>query len=421
MQLSEETICRKASIMKQLESLAKALNALLMAFVAFASVIFLICGIYILNDIYYTNRTAFVSYDLLKYRPSPKSGTGEKQTFSELKRINSDTVGWLELFGTHINYPVVQGNDNLEYLNKDIFGYSTMSGSIYLASENDRSFGDRYNIIYGHHMNNGAMFGDIEKYLDPDFFASHSEGILQTAQGDYSVRVLACIKTNAYENIVYQINTENSYPALYDYIKEHSVNSTELPENLENSQLLGMSTCTDAVTDGRIVLFALIQPWNEPVDGNAEERMAQAEDFSENNSFFSLKAYGHKLQGEKWSLLNLLCVICTFLTFLPLWALKTKFRQFSYSKRKIRELEELPDKNTEIVKNLKHFIRKGRMGLVAELLIFLVSAVFFLFTENLKGRMSILDKWTGIMILTASASLLTDFVCLRYRGERPEK
>ena len=197
--------------MKQLESLAKALNALLMAFVAFASVIFLICGIYILNDIYYTNRTAFVSYDLLKYRPSPKSGTGEKQTFSELKRINSDTVGWLELFGTHINYPVVQGNDNLEYLNKDIFGYSTMSGSIYLASENDRSFGDRYNIIYGHHMNNGAMFGDIEKYLDPDFFASHSEGILQTAQGDYSVRVLACIKTNAYENIVYQINTENSH------------------------------------------------------------------------------------------------------------------------------------------------------------------------------------------------------------------
>ena len=218
---------------------------------------------------------------------------------------------------------------------------------------------------------------------------------------------------------MYQINTENSYPALYDYIKEHSVNSTELPENLENSQLLGMSTCTDAVTDGRIVLFALIQPWNEPVDGNAEERMAQAEDFSENNSFFSLKAYGHKLQGEKWSLLNLLCVICTFLTFLPLWALKTKFRQFSYSKRKIRELEELPDKN--IVKNLKHFIRKGRTGLAAELLIFLVSAVIFLFTENLKGRMSILDKWTGIMILTASAALLTDFVCLRYRGERPEK
>ena len=35
-------------------------------------------------------------------------------------------------------------------------------------------------------MDSGAMFGDIEKYLDPDYFASHSQGILQTADGDYS-------------------------------------------------------------------------------------------------------------------------------------------------------------------------------------------------------------------------------------------
>ena len=410
--------------MKWLEQLAKAVNNLLMTFTAFVSCIFMVCGIYILNDIYYTNRTAFVSYDLLKYRPAPQSSTKEqKQTFSELKEINSDTVGWIELFGTNINYPVVQGNNNLEYLNKDIFGYSTLSGSIYLASENNSNFDDWYNLIYGHHMNSGAMFGDIEKYLDSDFFASHSEGILQTMQGDYKIQVLACVKTNAYEDIIYQIqdDAENRYPLLYDYIKEHSVNQAEVPQMLENVQLLGLSTCTDAVTDGRVVLFAGVQPWEEHSDGNPEERMLQAENIPKRNIFpILLKASGHELNQEKWSLLNLLCVICTFLTFLPLWAMKIKFGQFSYSKRKICELEKNSDENTQIIKDLKHFIRKGKIGLAIECLIFTGSVLVFLLTEDLKGLMSIRDEWTGIMLLIALSAWLTDFICLRYRGKRPE-
>ena len=410
--------------MKWLEQLAKAANTLLMTFTAFVSCIFMVCGIYILNDIYYTNRTAFVSYDLLKYRPAPHSSTNEqKQTFSELKEINSDTVGWIELFGTNINYPVVQGNNNLEYLNKDIFGYSTLSGSIYLASENDSNFDDWYNLIYGHHMNSGAMFGDIEKYLDSDFFASHSEGILQTMQGDYKIHVLACVKTDAYEDIIYQIqdDAENHYPLLYDYIAEHSVNQAEVPEMPENVQILGLSTCIDAITDGRVVLFASVQPWEETVDGNPEERMLQAENISKQNVFpLSLKASGHELHQGKWSLLNFLCVICTFLTFLPLWAMKIKFGQFSYSKRKIRELEKNSDENKQIIKDLKHFIRKGRTGLVIECLIFISSVLFFLLTEDWKGWMSIRDEWTGGMILIAVSAWLTDFICLRYRGKRPE-
>ena len=416
--------------MKWYERTAKFANTILMIFVAFFAAVLIICGLYVLNDIYYVNRTSFISYDLLKYRPIP---TIEEKTytFSELKAINSDTVGWIEMFDTNINYPVVQGRNDLEYLNKDIFGYNTLSGAIYLAAENNSDFDDWYNIIYGHHMENGAMFSDIEKYLDTDFFSSHSEGILQTVNGDYSIKVLACIHTNAYENIVYQTQDDEAvkYPQLCEYIKEHSAAHAELPDSMTDLKLLGLSTCTDATTDGRIVLFASVQPWDTATDGNAAERMALADDKNDNGPL-NLKAEGHKLGGGKWSFLNLMCVLCTFLTLLPTWALKRKFGQLKYSRKKIKELEEIQkyekapisnnNKIDRIISDLKHFIKKGRFGLIAEFMILIISVIAFILTEDLKGRMIIRDKWTGIMILIAAAALTIDFICLRYRGERPE-
>ena len=441
--------------MKWLNSIAKAANNLLMVFAALIAAVLLVTGLYVLNDIYYTNAAAFVSYDLLKYRPVSKSSDDEtiEYTFENLKQINSDTVGWIEMFGTNINYPVMQGSNNLEYLNKDIFGYHTFTGSIYLAAENDSEMGDWYNIIYGHHMENGAMFGDIEKYLDSDYFASHNEGILQTEKGDYHISVFACIRTNAYEDTVYQVkeNAEEKYPALKDYIREHSVTESNVPELSDDLHILGMSTCSDAVTDGRIVLFASISPWNEATDGDAYERMSYNNHDEENISDIqSLSAVGHNLRKNKWAFLNLMCVLCTALTLLPIWTIKRKYGQLPYARKLIRTLDdenqELQenaqaeknnetdmqpdeedinnpqyDENNDIISDLKHFIRKCHVGIILEIIILIVSVIVFLLTEDLTGRMGIRDRWTGIMILISAAALITDFICLRYRGKLPQE
>ncbi len=407
-------------MMKLLNRIAAAANEVLMRFVALTAFLLMSCGVYIVNDIYYTNRTAFISYDLLQYRPSVDSAGEEQYGFTELKQINSDTVGWIELFDTHINYPVVQGHDNLEYLNKDIFGYNTLSGSIYLAAENSSGFDDWYNIVYGHHMDNGAMFGDIAKYLDPDFFTSHSDGILQTTDKNYRIRVIACIQTNAYEDIVYQIDgTEaDKYPVLCDYIREHSVNMAELPENTDGVQLIGFSTCTDAVTDGRVVLFASVEPWDDAKDGSAAERMSQAKDHEEDIVKRTIrKARGHILNTEKWAFLNLACVLCTFLTFLPVGSVRRKLGQFRYARCTIAE----PDTDPQVRRDLQGFLRKGRIGMIAELVFWLISAAVFLLPEDLGGRMTISDPWTGVMIAIAALALAMDFICLRYRGKKPEE
>ena len=410
--------------MKWLYRIADIANTLLMTVVVFVSVALMLCGVYVLNDIHYTNRTAFVSYDLLKYRPVPHdSSSKEVETLSELRKVNDDAVGWIEMFGTNINYPIVQGKDDLEYLNKDIFGYSTLSGSIYLAADNESGFNDWYNMIYGHHMDNGAMFGDIEKYLDKDYFEAHSEGILQTEHGDYSIKVIACIRTNAYEDIVY--NMQNSamqqYPLLYKYINEHAENQTDLPETLDGVQILGLSTCSDAITNGRIVLFASVTPWDEPTDGNAAERIAESKKTPDKEKIpLKLIAIGHKVGNGKWAILNLLCVFCTFLTFLPLWSLKRKYGQFSYSKRKINELEKNSNEEDQVLSDLKHFVKKGRAGVISEILILIVSGLTFILTEDIQGRMCIRDKWTGAMIVISAFALAADYIFMRYRGKRPE-
>lgn len=61
------------------------------------------------------------------------------ESFDKLYEINEDIVAWLSLDGTNIDFPVVQGNDNLTYLNKDIYGDFALSGSVFLDYSNART------------------------------------------------------------------------------------------------------------------------------------------------------------------------------------------------------------------------------------------------------------------------------------------
>lgn len=400
-----------------------------MAFVLLAASLLFMYGMYVLYDIFYTNQSAFTSYDLLRYRPVQSyddEGNVMTEGFDELKAINPDTVGWLELFDTHINYPVVQGKDDLEYLNKDIYGNSTLTGSIYLSAGNSAGFDDWYNIIYGHHMDNGAMFGDVDKYLDKEYFDTHKLGMLQTENGTYDLRVFACISTDSYNGTVYNTaaGAEELYPELKNYINEHAFNSSVLPEENDGSRIICLSTCTDAVTNGRIVLFASLEP-HDP----ANDALADYSGKKDNNSVGNIiakamKAVGHYSGSTHWAFLNLVSLILTVLTLLPLLSLRKKYRQLGYSKRKANEIKEKKGTDEhikEIYDDLRSFVRKMRVGIIVELLIAVAAVVIFIFTEDMSKRVVVSDKYTWMMVAAEAAALAVDFICFRYRGIRPEE
>ena len=85
--------------------------------------------------------------------------------WANLKAINEDIIGWIQIEGTEISYPIVKGIDNSYYLNHTVQKTYNIAGSIFLDYRNERDFSDSKNIIYGHNMKDGSMFHVLRNYL----------------------------------------------------------------------------------------------------------------------------------------------------------------------------------------------------------------------------------------------------------------
>ena len=232
-------------------------NRILNIIVGILTLILFLYGAYCLWDTYVTARGAFISDDLLEYKPIP--GQEENPTLDELMAINPDVVGWLAVDDTHIDYPVVQGEDDMEYINKDVYGQFALSGSIFLSCVNSRDFTDPYSLVYGHHMANGAMFGDIIEFADPAYFEAHTTGTLYLPEQTIPITLFACVETSASDPVVYNPQAqEKDVSGLLSYLKENAVQYREIGVQSDD-RIIGLSTCAEAETNGRVIVFGRLE------------------------------------------------------------------------------------------------------------------------------------------------------------------
>ena len=200
---------------------------------------------------------------LLQLKPPADPEGEEGPTFEDLKAINPDVCAWVTLDNTNIDHPVVQGQDNLPYVNGDVYGNFALAGSIFLDSRNDSSFSDPYSLLYGHHMENSGMFGDLALYKEEDFFQENSTGYLITPEGVYDLEIFASLVVSASDQYIFDPeiwHTEET--AALAHVKENALYLREhIFQHLdENSRILALSTCSGEFSDARTVVLAKMIP-----------------------------------------------------------------------------------------------------------------------------------------------------------------
>ena len=216
-------------------------------------ILFLIC-LYAMIDAYNVYVGASDT-GILKYKPV--AGNTEI-----LRELSDDAVAWLTVDDTRIDYPVMQGKTNDDYLNKDPYGEFSLSGSIFLDSRNEKMFSDPYSLVYGHHMEYGAMFGSLDEYAGKEFFDAHKTGSLIVANDtEYQITFFAACKAQATEKIIFD-PPESDNPSRLEYLSKNAL--IYYPQEVDaSSKLIALSTCQSAESNERIIVFGVLTPQNQ--------------------------------------------------------------------------------------------------------------------------------------------------------------
>lgn len=201
-----------------------------------------------------------VRADMLRFKP--ETDENGKPDFSQLRAVNPDVVGWISLPNTDIDYPILQGEDNLSYITTDVYGKYAVAGSIFLDTRCKADFSDRYSLVYGHHMSNGSMFGALDKYRSENFFYDNlTGGRLATPEGIYELELAAVMEISAYDSVMFSPG-DFSMEDIIDFSIANAkyLNKTEsmMSRDLNDIKLLSLSTCSTDYTDARTVVVFVI-------------------------------------------------------------------------------------------------------------------------------------------------------------------
>lgn len=244
--------------MERAASLARMGNRILGMAASVMILLMVLYGGYSLWDVYNTYSGAFLSGGLLKYKPGLDPVTNSP-TFQELRGINGDVEAWLTVDRTHIDYPVLQGKDDMEYVNKDVYGEFSLSGAIFVSCLNQPDFSDPYNLVYGHHMDNGGMFGDVMEFGNEQYFQEHTSGMLYLPEQDYAVEIYAYVECDAYDQNIYDIQSKpGNMEAFQEYVRTAATHYRDIGVTAED-RIVSLSTCVDAETNGRAVVIGRLK------------------------------------------------------------------------------------------------------------------------------------------------------------------
>ena len=185
---------------------------------------------------------------------------GILDAFRDLLAKNPDTIGWLTIEGTTVDYAVVQAPYEKEkYLHRDFYGNESRWGTLFVAETCDVRTSDNI-IIYGHHMRDGSMFGALAQYESEAFYREHPNVRFDTIYGAGEYEIVAVVRADAtlgsssfpYYSYT-QANDPETHAKYADYLMRSRLYDTGR-EIEEGDRLLTLSTCNYHTANGRLIV-----------------------------------------------------------------------------------------------------------------------------------------------------------------------
>lgn len=164
---------------------------------------------------------------------------------TELKEKNSDTVGWINVNNTNINYPFVQTKDNSYYLNHSFDKKYNEAGWVFLDYRNNNDLNNKNTILYAHSRLDKTMFGSLSKVLKSSWYNNKDNHIIRlstdTENTLWQIFSVYKIPEESYY-ITTNFNNNEEYNKFLNTIKQRSIHNFNT--NLDtNDKILTLSTC----------------------------------------------------------------------------------------------------------------------------------------------------------------------------------
>ena len=177
--------------------------------------------------------------------------------FNSLKQKNSDTVGWIKVNGTDINFPVLKTNNNDYYMTHNFDKTENSAGWVFVDYKNKLDGKDQNTVIYAHNRRDSSMFGTLKNILDKRWQENSDNLIIpfitENEKAEYQVFSLYRIEKEDYY-ITTSFGTTKEFQKFIDKIKERSQKDFDIQVTTDDN-ILTLSTCDDD-NNYRVVLHA---------------------------------------------------------------------------------------------------------------------------------------------------------------------
>lgn len=174
----------------------------------------------------------------------PGMRTYKEIDFSGMQAVNEDVIGWIQIYDTVVDYPVLDADDNKYYLNHTYDRQWSSYGSIFLEPRNNPDWSDQHIVVYGHNMVNESMFGSLLDYKKQEYFEQNPEILICLPDRDLTYQIFSAYTAHVDSPTYFMTFEEDGQSQqMIDHMRENSLIQTDVTPEADD-QILTLSTCT---------------------------------------------------------------------------------------------------------------------------------------------------------------------------------